>query len=277
MSITNNFLTAIDAAKCSCKSDHTGLHTRFDASNDNDNADSDRDNRNGSNGWRLQPLVWKQYFRKFTPQRFSSELHADNSRGRVSVRDCEQSCRSSRDNRHHQKYHHKLNHYLAICLLAVTSAPAVANDTYNTAAPTSSATGNVTNQAVQFQNNGAPSRQSYGGSVVCNGATMTLSPFIMGTETNPYDPEGWVASENMGVQLSFMVPLNGQTVEQCLAIARRQEEKMRLDYELVRALKCAELQRQGFTFRPGSRVEMLCHDVVPIVSITDEVIRIENP
>ena len=48
------------------------------------------------------------------------------------------------------------------------------------------------------------------------------------------------------------------------AIAKRQEEKLRLDYELVRALKCAELQQKGFTFRPGSRVEHMCHDVVPI-------------
>ena len=37
-------------------------------------------------------------------------------------------------------------------------------------------------------------------------------------------------------------------------MAKRQEEKMRLDYELVRALKCAELQQKGFTIYPGSRV-----------------------
>ena len=42
---------------------------------------------------------------------------------------------------------------------------------------------------------------------------------------------------------------------------------MRLDYELVRALKCAELQQKGFTLRPGSRVEHMCHDIVPIQSL----------
>jgi len=42
---------------------------------------------------------------------------------------------------------------------------------------------------------------------------------------------------------------------------------MRLDYELVRALKCTEIMKDGFTFRPGSRVEMICHDIVPIVSL----------
>jgi len=28
--------------------------------------------------------------------------------------------------------------------------------------------------------------------------------------------------------------------------------------------------KAGFTFRPGSRVEVLCHDIVPIVSLTNE-------
>ena len=141
---------------------------------------------------------------------------------------------------------------------------------YNNAAPTSSATGNVTNQAVQFQNNGAPSRQSYGGGVTCNGTTMTVTPFYMGNEASPYNPEGYVISNNWGMQLGFMVPLDGGQVERCKSIARRQEEKLRLDYELVRALKCAELQTKGFTFRPGSRVEQLCHDVVPIALLTTQ-------
>ena len=43
--------------------------------------------------------------------------------------------------------------------------------------------------------------------------------------------------------------------------------KMQLDYELVRALKCAELQRQGFAIRPGTRVAFLCQDIVPIQSL----------
>ena len=70
------------------------------------------------------------------------------------------------------------------------------------------------------------------------------------------------------VQLNFSVPLDGGMTELCKKIAKRHEEKMRLDYEIVRALKCAELMKSGFTFRPGSRVEVLCHDIVPIVSLT---------
>ena len=135
--------------------------------------------------------------------------------------------------------------------------------------PVAAATGNVTNQAVQFQNNGAPSRQHYGGGVICNGATMTFSPFYMGNHTVPYDEEmdqrSYTIAENWGGQLNFMVPLDRRGLEQCREIAARQEEKLRLDYELVRVLKCAELQRKGFMITETSRVYKMCNDVVPIV------------
>ena len=133
------------------------------------------------------------------------------------------------------------------------------------------ATGNVTNQAVQFQNNGAPSRQHYGPNISCNGSTMTFSPFYMGNHTKPWDiDEGkmeqssYTMAENWGGQINFMIPLDRRGLKRCLSIAARQEEKMRLDYELVRALKCAELQTKGFMLKPGSRVESMCSDVIAI-------------
>jgi hypothetical protein len=98
---------------------------------------------------------------------------------------------------------------------------------------------------------------------------MTLSPFIMGNETRPVDPEGLVKNSNWGAQVNFSVPLDSGMIEQCKAIAKRHEQSMRLLYELTRAEKCAQLQRKGFTFRPGSRVEHLCNDIVPIVSINN--------
>jgi hypothetical protein len=96
---------------------------------------------------------------------------------------------------------------------------------------------------------------------------MTLSPFMMGNETRPVDPEGLVKNSNWGAQVNFMIPLDSGMIEQCKAIAKRHEEKMRLNYELIRAQKCTEIMAKGFTFRPGSRVEHLCSDIVPIVSI----------
>ena len=137
------------------------------------------------------------------------------------------------------------------------------------------ATGNVTNQAVQFQNNGASSRQNYGPSISCNGSTMTFSPFYMGNHSKPWevnedmsmDASSYTLSENWGAQVNFMIPLDKRGLEQCRRIAKRQEEKMQLDYELVRALKCAELQQKGFTIRPNTRVYHICSDIVPIQSL----------
>ena len=96
---------------------------------------------------------------------------------------------------------------------------------------------------------------------------MTFSPFYMG---NDVMPSSYTRTNNYGAQLNFSIPLDGGMIEQCKQIAKRQEEKLRLDYELVRALKCTEIMKAGFTFRPVSRFEVRCHDIVPIVSLTDD-------
>ena len=99
---------------------------------------------------------------------------------------------------------------------------------------------------------------------------MTFSPFYMGNDTIPYEDDGYVRSNNYGMQMSFMIPLDGSMIEQCKQIARRHEQKMRLNYEMIRAMKCTEIMKAGFTFRPGSRVEVLCHDIIPIVSLKND-------
>ena len=95
---------------------------------------------------------------------------------------------------------------------------------------------------------------------------MQLSPFYMGNDTIPYETSGYVRSNNFGMQINFSVPLDFGMIELCKSIAKKHEQKLRLDYELVRALKCTEIMKAGFMFRPGSRVEVLCHDVIPIVA-----------
>jgi len=143
--------------------------------------------------------------------------------------------------------------------------------------PVAAATGNVTNQAVQFQNNGAPSRQHYGPNISCNGATMTFSPFYMGNHTKPWDidedgmrPSSYTLAENWGGQINFMIPLDREGLNRCRSIAARQEEKMRLDYELVRVLKCAELQKKGFMLKPNTHVSDMCYDVIPIAKYEED-------
>ena len=136
--------------------------------------------------------------------------------------------------------------------------------------PVAAATGNVTNQAIQFQNNGNGSRQQFDTGVSCNGTTLTFSPFYMGNDTQPQTEDGYVLNQNWGFQLNWSIPLNRDLTEQCLAIAEQIEMKNSLDFELVRALKCSELMRSGFTFLPGSRVYHICSDVVPIQSLIQD-------
>ena len=42
---------------------------------------------------------------------------------------------------------------------------------------------------------------------------------------------------------------------------------MKLEYEMIRANKCADLQRKGFTYAPNSPHRVACADIVPISSL----------
>ena len=75
-----------------------------------------------------------------------------------------------------------------------------------------------------------------------------------------------------------MIPLDGGTIELCKAIGKRQEEKMRLVYEMIRALKCAELQTNGFMIRPRTRIYHMCSDIIPIAAyLKEQEERTNNP
>ena len=116
---------------------------------------------------------------------------------------------------------------------------------------------------------------------------MTFSPFYMGNHTKPWDidedgmrPSSYTMAENWGGQINFMVPLDREGLKRCRSIASRQEEKMRLDYELVRVLKCAELQQKGFMLLPNTRVSQMCSDVIPIKTwekAVNKVVKCKTP
>ena len=57
-----------------------------------------------------------------------------------------------------------------------------------------------------------------GPNIACNGPTMTFSPFWLGSESIPYDPESYSRGMNYGGQLNFMVPLDNSITEQCKSI-----------------------------------------------------------
>ena len=260
---------------------HTPVHTGFDELYNN-NGPGDRGGYNHHEIWvRAKSMVRRQYNTYFSKlwrySGFRFCLHYNNSWFRLHSRsDLKSSYTSVRNTSNRKRNRHYFYYSIIISILTIgTPIYAEEGETNNTSNPVAAATGNVTNQAVQFQNNGAPSRQIIGPNISCNGATMTFSPFYMGNHTTPYDDamtqQSYTVAENWGGQLNFMVPLDGSLVERCKAAASRQIAKMELDYELVRVLKCGELQQKGFMIRPGTRVYHMCSDVIPIAAFKKQV------
>ena len=272
----DNTLSPVVTRSSESKHSYSPVYTGQYELNDNNHL-SDSRSQNDSGIWsRSKQLVRFKCNSFWRHCRRSYNLFCNRCSSRLDTRNNIKSSRLSRTNRCNNRLDYKYYCYLAVCLFSVTPILASEPEVNNTSNPVAAATGNVTNQAVQFQNNGAASRQQYAPGVACNGSTMTFSPFYMGNHTNPYSekedmeglhPSSYQLNENWGFQVNFMVPLDKSGHKLCKEIAKRQEEKLRLDYELVRALKCAELQSKGFTLRPGSRVEHMCHDIVPIQSL----------
>ena len=255
---------------------NTPVHSGVYELNHNYHPRNNRRNYNDNLWFRFTKMEWGQHnpFLRFIRRnsRFRFDLHYDNTRFGFHFRNRNKSSKSGTiSNRDRKNNRNFCYYYFLVGLLAIGS-PVRADEpeVNNTSNPVAAATGNVTNQAVQFQNNGAPSRQVLGPNISCNGATMTFSPFYMGNHTTPFDEsmeqQSYTVAENWGFQINFMVPLDGSIVERCKTIGARQEEKMRLDYELVRVKNCAELQQKGFMLLPGTRVYGMCSDVIPITA-----------
>ena len=141
--------------------------------------------------------------------------------------------------------------------------------------PSASATGNVTNQAVQVLQ-GPYAVNTYGSGVSCQGPTMSMSPFVMGNLNGGADPTVYQShSANAGFSMGFNFPLDGSLTEICksrarVEIARQQAEtdKARLDFELVRLLKCGEAKKAGIDFHPESPYHKICADVIVQYPVT---------
>ena len=227
-------------------------------------------------------MDWRKYYthlRNFwRDSRFRFSLHDSYSWRSIHFRNTNKISNSSiRDTGNRKNNRNYCYYYLLVGLLAIGLPARAEPEVQNTSNPVAAATGNVTNQAVQFQNNGAPSRQVLGPNISCNGATMTFSPFYMGNHTTPFDEDmgqsSYTIAENWGAQINFMVPLDGSIVETCKNLGKRQLAKMALDYELVRAKECAALQQKGFMIRPGTRVYHMCQDIIPIAAYKAEVAK----
>ena len=247
---------------------HAGQHDQYD----HQQSDDQRDNPDQNLRRRLQQLFRHQHHAIRSSWRSGHDLQRDNSRRAVPARNGHKDGGHRRAAGHHPHHHHQLHYKLAVGVLAVVcelfvrtpSVHAQDGGTTAIANPVATSTGSVSNQAVQI-NQGSYSQQSYGPGHQCNSSTLVFTPFYLGNDVNP---EPYVRNQNFGAQVSFSVPLDFEMVRLCKDLAKRKLEKERLDYALVRALKCAELFKAGFKIRDDSPFAPLCADVVPIAAVS---------
>ncbi len=187
--------------------------------------------------------------------------------------------------------HHRnpINNYINICLYTIISTgtafaqstPAPSNT--NIAGPSASATGNVTNQAVQVLQ-GPYALNTYGSGISCQGATFSVSPFLMNNQNNSDDPEMFASRNgNWGISAGLNIPLDNDLMNLCkkraeTEIARQQVEtdKARLDFELVRLIKCGEAYKNGVMFHPDSPYYKVCADIVVKYPKVEDVVNGTN-
>lgn len=139
----------------------------------------------------------------------------------------------------------------------------------NIAGPQASSSGSVVNQGVQVLN-GPYMQQIYGGGVACQHASMSVTPFMSSMVNNPWDPSQFGSHTlSPGLALTFNFPLDGSAVELCKERAKVETERQRaetakakLDFELVRLIKCGEARKMGYSFHPQSPYAAICADVV---------------
>ena len=184
----------------------------------------------------------------------------------MATRDYQPRRRFSRNSRHQPHNHYRHYYQYIVCLCAIiVGLPAYAegNATSVAANPQAAITGSVANQAVQI-NQGSLSTQGFRQGHYCNGPVLSFTPYYLGTESTASSHS---FSRNYGGQVSVSFPLDGGSVETCKALARKNLDKARLDYELVRIKECINIYKQGFTIHPSSPFFPVCADVVPVASL----------
>jgi len=165
-------------------------------------------------------------------------------------------------------YYARILYAIALCVYPI-GVLAEEKPVTNIAGPSASSSGSVVNQGVQVLN-GPYMQQIYGGGVACQHASVGITPFVNSFNNFPGDPEQFSSMTlSPGVAMTFTVPLDNEAVNLCknrarVEIERQRAEtaKARLDFELVRLLKCGEAKRAGVTFHPESPYAPICADVV---------------
>lgn len=159
---------------------------------------------------------------------------------------------------------------VSLCLPSKTLAEGAPQNT-NIAGPSASATGNVTNQAIQTLNGPFPIA-TFGAGISCPGPSIAITPFVTSNTNYSYDPATSQSfSGGLGGSISLSIPLDAEVQDLCkerVRIQNRRQEleadKAQLDFELVRLLKCGEAKKMGVQFHPSSPYHVICADVVVV-------------
>ena len=148
----------------------------------------------------------------------------------------------------------------AACAQGDTPVTAIAN-------PQAVSSGSVVNSATQVLN-GPYHTNSYGGGIMCQGPTLNVSPFLTTSVSGQYPYESYADldgdgirdrtgqknswSFNPGISATISIPLDNRSQDLCYTAASSHNEriqaetaKARLDFELVRLLRCGEAVRAG--------------------------------
>ena len=116
---------------------------------------------------------------------------------------------------------------------------------------------------------------SYGSGVQCQGPTLNFTPFINQSYSGTLgdgDPASSFAV-SPGASMTVSIPLDRQLQNLCKEAARNvaarsqaETDKARLDFELVRLIRCGEAIKAGVTFHPSSPYAAVCADVVVVAT-----------
>ena len=248
-----------------CPKRNAKLYAGVDDIYDHNYANNQRNYSSQGLWWGLPWRQRRQHNSQRRHQRSSNNLFRRRYNQSVLVRSHDPYRWFSGTNRHYKNCHHKQHYKLLIGLLAVVClAPAKAQDGGTTAIanPVATSSGSVSNQAVQI-NQGSYSQQGYGGGHTCNSSTLVLTPFYLGNDVNNKEA-AYIRNQNFGAQVSLSIPLDFEMVRLCKDLAKRKIEKERLDYELVRILKCVEIKKAGYTIHPSSPYAGVCGDVIKV-------------
>jgi hypothetical protein len=124
---------------------------------------------------------------------------------------------------------------------AQTTSPPFNNNITNTTA--GQATGSILNTSQQI-NNFPALQYEYGPGYRCQGATLSITPYLVGAN-NPFGDVYTGNSIGYGGMLSATVPLDSRGINECIKFARIRASKEQFDLDIVRALRCLDFIKAG--------------------------------